>query len=140
MLGRRRPLSSRTGTWSGNGAVAALEADRRQVVAEPIPKIPDSSWNLPSWGVRPREGDFLCSPATLRKHVESTREGQWPPVRLTLLDPSLYSRATQSPRQDSSGQRPKAGPPLPLYRGPGLVEPRRWSESPLLAWSWVPVW
>ena len=45
----------RTRTRSGNRAVAALEADSRQVVAEPIPK---------SWGVRPGEGDFLCSPAT----------------------------------------------------------------------------
>ena len=76
MFGRRRPLRSRSGTCSGNRAVAALEADRRQVAAEPIPKTPDSLSNLPSWGVRPREGDFLCSPATFRKHLESTREGQ----------------------------------------------------------------
>ena len=54
----------RTGTRSGNGAVAALEADRWQVVAEPIPRTLDSLWTLPSWGVRPGEGDFLCSPAT----------------------------------------------------------------------------
>ena len=108
MIGRRRPLSSRTGTWSGNGAVAALEADRRQVVAEPIPKIPDSSWNLPSWGVRPREGDFLCSPATLRKHVESTREGQWPPVRLTLLTPlcTLGQHNLPDKTAQGRGQRP----------------------------------
>ena len=108
MLGRRRPLSSRTGTWSGNGAMAALEADRRQVVAEPIPKIPDSSWNLPSWGVRPREGDFLCSSATLRKHVESTREGQWPPVRLTLLTPlcTLGQHNLPDKTAQGRGQRP----------------------------------